>query len=249
VTRPLVIAHRGDSESRPENTLAAFASALEAGAQLVEMDVQLTRDGHVVVIHDPTLERTTSGQGPVREHTLSEIRRLCAGYPRRFGSAFSGERVPTLAEALHLVRGRARALVEIKHESVTDAEHDGIEALAIAEARKAEVAQEVAFLSFARRALVRCRRQAPEIPRGHIFHRASPEEVLTGAREAGTDLVMPEKGMLCEDLVTRLKEAGLRVATWVVDDPGELRSLARYDLFGVGTNRPGLMLEALAEWE
>jgi glycerophosphoryl diester phosphodiesterase len=96
---------------------------------------------------------------------------------------------------------------------------------------------------------VRCRRQAPEIPRGHIFHRATAEEVLAGAQEAGTDLVMPEKGMLTDELVKRFRAAGLRVATWVVDDPAELRALARFDLFGVGSNRPGVLLEALADWD
>jgi len=249
VTKPLVIAHRGDSAHRPENTLASFAQALELGAQLVELDVQLTKDGHVVVIHDPTLDRTTSGRGPVLEHTLAEIRALSAGYPKRFGQDFSGERVPTLAEVLELLRGRARALIEIKHESVTESEHGGVEALAIAEVRKAGAGENVAFLSFARPALLRCRRLAPEIPRGHIFYRVSLDEVLAGAREAATDLVMPEKGMLSDELRDRAKAAGLRLATWVVDDPSELRALSRYGLFGVGSNRPGVLLEALAEWD
>ncbi len=245
---PLVIAHRGDSAHRPENTLASFATALELGAELVELDIQLTKDGHAVVIHDPTLDRTTSGRGPVREHTLAQIRALSAGYPDQFGSDFAGERVPTLAEVLHLLRGRAKALVEIKHESVTEADEDGIEALAIAEVRKAGVSDGVGFLSFARRALQRCRKKAPEIPRGHIFFRASVDEVLEGAREAGTDLVMPEKGMLSLELRDRVKAAGLRLATWVVDEPEELRALAPYELFGVASNCPGVLLEALAEW-
>ena len=150
---------------------------------------------------------------------------------------------------LHLLRGRARALLEIKHEAVTEDDDDGIEARAIAEVRKAGASDGVAFLSFARQALERCRRKAPEIPRGHIFLRAEVEEVLPGAREAGTDLVMPEKGMLSLELRDRVRSAGLRLATWVVDEPEELRALAPYGLFGVGSNRPGVLLEAIAEWE
>jgi glycerophosphoryl diester phosphodiesterase len=245
--KPLVIAHRGDSAHRPENTLASFASALELGAELVELDVQLTSDGSVVVIHDETLERTTTGRGPVSAHTLAEIRALSAGYAQRFGAAFAGERVPTLAEVLGLLRGRARALIEIKHEAVTESE-DGIEARAVAEVLRADQAAEVAFLSFSKKALVRCRRLAPEVPRGHIFYRVTAEEVLEGAAEAATDLVMPEKGMLTPELVARLQAAGLRVATWVVDDPEELRALRPYNLFGVGSNRPGVLIAALAEW-
>lgn len=245
--KPLVIAHRGDSAHRPENTLASFASALELGAELVELDVQLTRDASVVVIHDETLDRTTTGRGPVREHTLPEIRALSAGFPQRFGLAFAGERVPTLAEVLGLLRGRARALIEIKHEAVTETD-DGIEALAVAEVLRAGQAAEVAFLSFSRKALVRCREHAPEVPRGHIFYRATADEILAGAAEAATDLVMPEKGMLTAELVARLQAARLRVATWVVDEPEELRALRPYELFGVGSNRPGVLIGALADW-
>src|SRR5207247_2483164 len=170
---PLIIAHRGDSAHYPENTLASFASALEVGAQIVEFDVQLTRDGTPVVIHDPTLDRTTTGTGPVREKTLAEARAVSAGYPRRFGSAHAGERVPTLAEVLAFLRGRARMIVEIKTESVRDDPGESVETLTVAEVRKAGLVGEVAFLSFDRRALVRCREQAPEIPRGRPPHSTS----------------------------------------------------------------------------
>ncbi|HEY7924868.1 MAG TPA: glycerophosphodiester phosphodiesterase family protein, partial [Vicinamibacteria bacterium] len=123
---PLVIAHRGDSAHRPENTLAAIAGALELGVSAVEIDVQLTRDGRVVVMHDSTLDRTTSGRGDVRQLSLAEIRALSAGYPSRFGTAYQGEHVPTLAEVLSLVRDRARTLIEIKKESVTDDATGGV---------------------------------------------------------------------------------------------------------------------------
>ena len=149
---PLIIAHRGDSAHRPENTLAAFASALELGAELVEMDIQLTRDGAVVVMHDPSVDRTTDGRGPLRDLTLREVRKLSAGYPVRFGSTFAGERVPTLGEALAFLRERARAMVEIKADSVTEDDEGGIEALTVAEVRKLGMEKDVALISFSRRA-------------------------------------------------------------------------------------------------
>ena len=244
---PLIIAHRGDSAHRPENTLASFASALEVGAHLVELDVQATRDGVPVVLHDPTLDRTTTGKGPVREKTLAEVRAVSAGYPDRFGAAYPGERVPTLAETLAFLRGRTRVMVEIKTESVGDDAEGGIEARTIAEVRKAGMVGEVAFLSFDGRALARCRDQAPEIPRGYLFYRAAVDEILRGAREVACDIVMPEKGMLSDELRARVSEVGLKLATWVVDDPEELRALGRFDLYGVGSNRPGVLLEKLAE--
>jgi glycerophosphoryl diester phosphodiesterase len=244
---PLVIAHRGDSAHRPENTLASFAGALEVGATVVELDVQLTTDGHVIVLHDPTLDRTTTGRGDVRGLTLAEVRAVSAGYPERFGTAYAGERVPTLAEALGLLRGRARALVEIKAESVTDDAEGGVEAHVADEVRRAGVAREVALISFDQRAVVRLRDIAPEVTRGRLFGTTSTDEILAAAREAGCELVMPHKSQLSDALAERLHAAGLRLATWVVDEPDELKRLARFGLYGVGSNRPGVLLDAIAD--
>src|SRR5688500_8189427 len=116
---PLVIAHRGNSSQRPENTLAAFTSALHVGATFVEFDVQLTRDRTVVVLHDATLDRTTTGRGPVGALTFDELRAFSAGHPSVFGSAYESERVPSLADTLDLLKGRARVMLEIKSESVS----------------------------------------------------------------------------------------------------------------------------------
>ena len=246
---PLIIAHRGDSAHRPENTLAAFANALTVGADLVELDVQLAKDGQVVVVHDASVDRTTDGSGQVRELTLAELRRLSAGYPERFGDSYRSERIPTLEEVLGLLRERARAMIEIKQESVTDDGDSGIEARTVRTVRHLGMQDEVALISFDRRALLRCRQHGPEIQRGHLFHRADPADVIEGSRQVGGDFAMAEKGMLSEALVARARQAGLRLATWVVDDPEELRALARFDLYGVASNCPGLLLDALWESE
>lgn len=246
---PLIIAHRGDSAHRPENTLASFASALLAGADIVELDVQLTRDARLAVIHDPTVDRTTNGAGRVHDLTFQELRALSAGYPSQFGDAYAGERVPTLQEVLGFLKGRARALIEIKKESVSDDAASGIEALSVEAVRHAEMAGDVALISFEPRALMRCRELGPEIKRGHLFYRATPAEVVAGARAVECDLVMPEKGMLSDELIRLARAARLNVATWVVDDPEELRALLRYDLFAVGTNRPGELIEGTLETE
>jgi glycerophosphoryl diester phosphodiesterase len=244
---PLVIAHRGDSDARPENTLVSFASALEIGAELVELDVQLTKDGHVVVIHDPTVDRTTDGSGDVRAMTLSQLRTLSAGYPGRFGDAYRGERVPTLAEALGLFKGRARVMIEIKSDSMSADADGGIEALTIAEVRRAHMAREVVLLCFEPEVLRRCRRLGPEVVRGHLFYRATVDDVVRGAQDVASPIVMPEKGMLSDELCERCRRGGIKVATWVVDDPRELTALARFDLYGIGSNRPAALMEALLE--
>lgn len=242
-----MIAHRGDSSLRPENTLAAFAAALEAGADIVEIDVQLTRDRHVVVIHDPSVDRTTNGRGAVADYDLRELRALSAGHPAVFGAAHAGERVPTLIETLHFLKGRARLVVEIKGEAAAEGADDGgIEALTLADIHRAGMLGEVALLSFDTAVLERCRALDPQVPRGHLFYRAPVEQVLAKAETVAADFILPEKGLLSPELLERARAAGLRVATWLVDDPAELPGLLAYDLFGIGTNRPGALLEALA---
>jgi glycerophosphoryl diester phosphodiesterase len=109
---PLVVAHRGDNANYPENTLLAFASAIRKGADALEMDVYLTRDGELVIHHDMTLGRTVPGEGFIGDYTLPELKRLEAG--AWFSSAFAGERIPTLGEVLELGRGRVRFELELR---------------------------------------------------------------------------------------------------------------------------------------
>ncbi len=109
---PLVVAHRGDLEHYPENTLLAFESAIARGADAIELDVFLSKDHELVVHHDHTLERTTSGTGYVGDLTLSELKRLDAG--SWFGERFRGERIPTLGEVLELGKGRVRFELELR---------------------------------------------------------------------------------------------------------------------------------------
>jgi glycerophosphoryl diester phosphodiesterase len=138
-------------------------------------------------------------------------------------------------------------LIEIKAESVTDDAEGGLEARTAAEIRRAGMAGAVAVISFDQRAIVRMRSLAPEITRGRVYGRTSPDEVLETAREAGCAIVMPHKSQLSEALASRAREAGLELATWVVDEPEELRRLAPLGLYGVGSNRPGVLLDAIAD--
>ena len=109
----LNIAHRGASGTFPENTLSAFRAAIDAGADMCELDVQLTRDGAVVVIHDETVERTTDGKGEVAELTLEELKRLDAGAKFK-GGALKGERIPTLDEVFSVTSGKCGLNIELK---------------------------------------------------------------------------------------------------------------------------------------
>lgn len=108
----LAVAHRGTVTMAPENTIAAIEAAIEAGAHAIEIDIRQTKDGHLVLMHDRTVDRTTDGTGPIAEMTLAEVRQLDAG--AWFGSGFDGERVPTLAEALEAMKGRAMPDLDFK---------------------------------------------------------------------------------------------------------------------------------------
>lgn len=108
----IAVGHRGTVRFAPENTLAAFRKAIELGLDLIEIDVRQTKDGHLVIMHDPTVDRTTNGKGRVAEMTLAEIKALDAG--SWFSPEFAGERVPTLDEALDLMRGRALPDIDFK---------------------------------------------------------------------------------------------------------------------------------------
>jgi glycerophosphoryl diester phosphodiesterase len=121
---PLNVAHRGYSAATPENTLTAERRAFEVGADMVELDVQMSSDGHVVVIHDDTVGRTTDSptDDRVEDLTLSELKALDAGYPDRFGSAFAGERIPTLEEVFEEAKGRGPLLLDQKSSLLFGAE-------------------------------------------------------------------------------------------------------------------------------
>ena len=106
------VAHRGASGNYPENTLIAFQKALEIGVDEIELDLHMTKDDHLIVMHDSTVDRTTNGTGAIAELTLTEIKALDAG--SAFGEQFRGERVPTWEEALDLVQGKVRLNVHLK---------------------------------------------------------------------------------------------------------------------------------------
>src|SRR6188474_1210870 len=117
--KPILIAHRGGSLEAPENTMAAFRHAIEVGMRLVELDVQLSSDGEMVVIHDETLDRTTDGTGAVHDYTLEELRQFDAG--TKFGPQFVGERIPTLREVLELCLDKgAGVVIELKAPDINE---------------------------------------------------------------------------------------------------------------------------------
>ena len=223
----------------PENTLGSFAMAIEMGADMVECDVLLTRDGVPVVIHDATLDRTTDGSGAVVGATLEEIKRLDAG--RWFDARFAGERVPTLTELLDLARGRCTVMIEVKGAG------DPVVASAVAAAvRAVRMEREVVVISFDPVALQETKRRAPSISTGLAFGDSAVDPVADAAA-LGADGLSAIWKSVTPDLMARARAAGLWVEAWTVDDPTEMRRLAALGVAGITTNRPDRLRSALSQ--
>lgn len=156
--RPLIIAHRGASGTAPENTLPAIDSALAAGCDYIEIDVHLSKDKAVIVIHDESVERTTDGKGNIEELNVEYIRTLDAG--SWFGETYAGTRVPLLEEVIRQVNGQSKLLIEIKKK---DGQYEGIEEEVISIIRKFNAAGWCEVQSFNDEVLEIIHEKAPEI--------------------------------------------------------------------------------------
>ena len=253
--RPRLFAHRGGARIAPENTIEAFAAGLAAGADRLEMDVHATRDGHVVVLHDPTVDRTTDGSGLVREMTLAELHRLDAG--ARFageGGDFPfrgrGVRVPTLASVLEAFPG-VPLNIEIKQD-VPAIEHEVLSVLDRFDARaQVLLAAEEASI------MARIRAAAPDVLTG--FSAADVLEFVT-AWHGGTLAAYHPPGVALQippsfgdvQLVTAESVAiahgmGLEVHVWTIDDPDEMAALLALGVDALMTDVPPVAARLLRE--
>lgn len=228
--RTLGVAHRGASRYAPENTLAAFRRALEDGVPAVECDVRRTRDGHLVVIHDAAVDRTTDGRGLVESLTLDALRRLDAG--RWFGQEWTGERVPLFDEVLELVRGRALIKVEIKNNPHPAA---GIEREVVEAIQRHGMEDDSFVMSFDHQAVRAVRSAAPRIATG-IIYAARLVDPVAAARAAAADALCVQWEYLDRDVVAHARGGGLGIFTWTVDDEAEFTRCLALHLDGVSSN-------------
>jgi glycerophosphoryl diester phosphodiesterase len=226
------IAHRGASGCAPENTRAAFAAALALGVDAIELDCQLSADGELVVIHDETLERTTSGRGPVAAAPWAELATLDAG--AWFDPAFRGERVPRLADVLDLVAGRARVNVEIKSGRDVGAIEPRLAALA--QARGAF--DWLVFSSFHHAAVRNLRAAAPAATIGILWDRGPARDALALAAELAARYLVPNRTLVDAGLVAAAHARGLGVWVWTVNDVEEMRRLVALGVDAIFSDYP-----------
>ena len=229
-----VIAHRGASGTCPENTLPAFRRAVDLGAPMIELDVQLTRDGHPVVIHDRTLDRTTSGRGAVRRRTLAEITKLDAG--RWFSPAFAGARVPTLAEVLAEVPIRIN--VELKA-----AGDDGLERRVLEVVEGAAALDRVIFSSFDWASLERLRALTSGADLAVLWAGRSAGRALACAHRVRARSVHLRKSGTAPAGIAAGHAAGLAVRLWTVNAPADFARLTELGADGLFTDYPERFLQ------
>jgi glycerophosphoryl diester phosphodiesterase len=240
----LVAAHRGGAALWPENSLLAFRSALALGVDALEFDLHLTADGEVVVLHDPTLDRTSTGNGSVRDLKLANLADI--RLKTREG-AVTGERVPTFAQVLDLV---APTSAEILPEIKVDANrqrYDGIEEKVLALIRARGLMTRTTIQAFQVETIRRVRELEPKartmllVARGDVERdRARPAEAVRRARELGaTDLGMNHR-LLDADVMSAARAAGIRVSAWNVNEEADIRRMIDLGVDVVMSDRPDL---------
>jgi glycerophosphoryl diester phosphodiesterase len=231
-TRPLIIGHRGASADAPENTLAAFALALEQNADGIELDVQLCADGAPVIMHDDTVDRTCNGVGRVADLTLAELSTM---------SIAGGHPIPTLDDLFELLGRRTLYNIELKALGMNDG---GLTAATAAAIEAHNVADRVLVSSFSPFVVREARRQMTRtVPVGllrehrlmRLAHHFTP-----------TEADHPHHALIDEALIAWARRRGLRVHAWTVDDSAEARRLIRLGVHGIITNRPAVIRAALA---
>jgi glycerophosphoryl diester phosphodiesterase len=256
-----IVGHRGAAGVAPENTMPSFEAAWaqrageersdgvrapgSAGAVAwVETDVRLTSDGVPVLLHDGSLERTTTGQGSINGLTWAEVQTIDAG--ARFGPGFAGTRVPRLEELLAAAAGRSSVLIELKAEVERP---DLLIERALAAITAAHASGWVRLISFEPDLLERARRamRGDPIPTGFIASTA--DGLIETAARLGCAAVHPRYSALSPALLAEAQSAGLRVNTWTLNDPDLVREAATMGVDEITTDFPVLAMEALGSAE
>ncbi len=245
--------HRGAAGLAPENTLAAFRAAMAVGVDALEMDLHVTRDGEVVVIHDETLDRTTDGRGGIAELTLEQIKQRDAGM--KFAPAFQGERIPALREVIELVKAsgntRIRMDLEIKYGEGQEGEPEDFEERVLKVLRQAGFVGRVNVISFYRPSLVKMKKLEPNVRTGLLVRgREAPKDPAGLVRQYRADYYSPGFRLVTAGAVAALHLAGIPIVPWTVNEVAEMQRLIRLGIGnlagdGIATDFPNRLVDLL----
>lgn len=229
----LKIAHRGASGTRPELTRAAFARALQIGVDMIELDVQLTRDRRLVVVHDRELGRTLPGSGAVRDRTLAELQTLDAG--SWFGPEYRGEAPLSLEEVCDLAEGQADLNVEIKS---PEEDWEATARVLVPLLREKKRLSGTVISCFQPGALACVRAVEPAARLGILWQNTDLDAAFAAAREVGATTFHPHWSLAGKSTVDDAHRRGLQVLVWTVNDVAAMRRLAGNGVDGIMTDFP-----------
>ena len=243
----LVIAHRGANKYAPQNTLEAFDVALGQNADGVETDVRITKDGHLVLCHNSTIKATSDGKGKINEKYLGELFNYDFG--SWFGSKFENTAIPTFDEFLQRMKQGGAKLIDI--ELKRDKPGKNIVPRVIARIKEYNLESNALISSFDSGFLRLSKEICPEIKTGFLypfFGTAVKNKIFDPVQTAlknGFDFLLPHRSFINEDLVKRAHNSGIKVMPWTVNDISLINKYSEWDVDGVITDYPDIMLHKL----
>ena len=243
--RTLVIAHRGFSAEYPENTIAAFKAAVAAKADYIEIDVHLSKDGKIVVMHDDTIDRTTNGTGFVNDYTLIELREFDAG--AWFNDKFAGERIPTLLEEIEIVENtQTRLCVEIKEKQKQH--YPGLEKRLVEIVQQNDLIGQLVVTSFNKDVVTNLKNIEPRIA---IAYDPSNEEYEAFKKQAsqcavtvlgtGANMACFNHKHLSKEIIAECLLNGVPLWVWTVNDENTMEKLVGFGIEAIMTDKPDIL--------
>ena len=220
----ILTGHRGAAKLEPENTLLSIQKAIDLGVDQIEIDVHLTRDQHLVVIHDVTVDRTTDGDGAIADFTLAEVKQLDAG---------KGERIPTLQEVIDLVRGKVILQIELKGPGTAEP--------VIQAVKQNSLENGVLLTSFVHDRLREARQLNPNLRLGALWA-TPPPDACEQAIAMGAEAIHIQHLNIDADLVQKAHAHGLQIRAWNPDTIEEIQRVMDFGVDAIGSNRPDLLI-------
>ncbi|MCG8371903.1 MAG: hypothetical protein MI700_00125 [Balneolales bacterium] len=239
----VVIAHRGASAYAPENTHSAFKLAIEMNAEMIELDLLLSKDGIPVIIHEDPLERTTNGTGNTSDFTLNELKKLDTG--SWFSSEYEGEPFPTLDEFLAYVDDVIAVNIEIKSEAVTDNAEGGIVDKALALVKKYELEDQVIFSSFDYRVMIHLEELDPTIPKAILYDSKKSGSLLPSqlVEKYKVDAFNCSYRELTEEWIEDLKANDIPFFVYTVNEEELMKQMINAGAAGIFSDKPDVLKE------
>lgn len=243
-----IIAHRGASAYYPENTMAAFKAAVEMNAEMIELDVLISKDGIPVVLHDAQLKARTDGRGMVSDYTLRELKKLDAG--SWFDERFSDQQIPTLNEVLEFATGKIAVNIEIKTEAVTDQLEGGVVEKSLKLVKKHDMEDYVLFSSFNYQAIKHVKKLDPEMPAALLYNRSQSRRKLPHelVEEYNADAFNCSYRQLTRKRLASLRDHDIPSFIYTIDLKHRMRRLIAAGVNGIFTNKPDLLRNVVEDF-